>query len=54
MAYSPSYGNLFRAQGIIGLFTRFGMDVVLAPRGIHTHSEVEEIGREERGISGGS
>ena len=35
-AYSPSYGKpLSVPQGVIGLFTRFGMDVVLAhPEGV--------------------
>ena len=33
-AYSPSYGKpLSVPQGIIGLMTRFGMDVVLASSG---------------------
>ena len=44
-AYSPSYGKpLSVPQGIIGLFTRFGMDVVLAhPEGYDVMSDVEEI-----------
>jgi knotted carbamoyltransferase YgeW len=44
-AYSPSYGKpLSVPQGVIGLFTRFGMDVVLAhPEGYNVMSEVEQI-----------
>ena len=44
-AYSPSYGKpLSVPQGIIGLFTRFGMDVVLAhPEGYNVMPEIEEI-----------
>jgi knotted carbamoyltransferase YgeW len=44
-AYSPSYGKpLSVPQGVIGLMTRFGMDVVLAhPPGYNLMSEVEEI-----------
>ena len=46
-AYSPSYGKpLSVPQGVIGLFTRFGMDVVLAhPEGYEVMPEVEEIAR---------
>ncbi len=55
-AYSPSYGKpLSVPQGIIGLFTRFGMDVVLAhPEGYNVMSEVEEIAAENARKSGGS
>lgn len=55
-AYSPSYGKpLSVPQGIIGLFTRFGMDVVLAhPEGYNVMSEVEEIAAENAKKSGGS
>ena len=44
-AYSPSYGKpLSVPQGVIGLMTRFGMDVVLAhPPGYNLMSEVEEV-----------
>ena len=46
-AYSPSYGKpLSVPQGVIGLFTRFGMDVTLAhPEGYDVFPEVEEIAR---------
>ena len=46
-AYSPSYGKpLSVPQGIIGLFTRLGMDVSLAhPEGYEVMPEVEEIAR---------
>ncbi|PKL10873.1 MAG: knotted carbamoyltransferase YgeW [Spirochaetae bacterium HGW-Spirochaetae-8] len=55
-AYSPSYGKpLSVPQGIIGLFTRFGMDVVLAhPEGYNVMSEVEEVALENAQKSGGS
>ncbi len=55
-AYSPSYGKpLSVPQGIIGLFTRFGMDVVLAhPEGYNVMSEVEEIALANAEKSGGS
>lgn len=44
-AYSPSYGKpLSVPQGIIGLMTRFGMEVALAhPEGYEVMGEVEEI-----------
>ena len=46
-AYSPSYGKpLSVPQGVIGLFTRFGMDVTLAhPEGYEVMPEVEEIAK---------
>ena len=46
-AYSPSYGKpLSVPQGVIGLFTRFGMDVVLAhPEGYEVMPEIEEIAK---------
>ena len=46
-AYSPSYGKpLSVPQGVIGLMTRFGMDVVLAhPEGYEVMPEVEEVAR---------
>ena len=55
-AYSPSYGKpLSVPQGIIGLFTRFGMDVVLAhPEGYNVMPEIEEIAAENAKKSGGS
>ena len=55
-AYSPSYGKpLSVPQGIIGLFTRMGMDVVLAhPEGYNVMPEMEEIAAENAKKSGGS
>ncbi|MGE4454135.1 MAG: knotted carbamoyltransferase YgeW [Sphaerochaeta sp.] len=55
-AYSPSYGKpLSVPQGIIGLFTRFGMDVVLAhPEGYNVMPEVEDVAAENAKKSGGS
>ncbi len=55
-AYSPSYGKpLSVPQGIIGLMTRFGMDVSLAhPEGYEVMPEVEEIARLNAEASGGS
>lgn len=55
-AYSPSYGKpLSVPQGVIGLMTRFGMEVVLAhPPGYNLMSEVEEIAAANRRIYGGS
>ena len=55
-AYSPSYGKpLSVPQGVIGLFTRFGMDVVLAhPEGYEVMPEVEEIAKKNAEVSGGS
>ncbi|MFA6935110.1 MAG: knotted carbamoyltransferase YgeW [Sphaerochaetaceae bacterium] len=55
-AYSPSYGKpLSVPQGVIGLFTRFGMDVVLAhPEGYSVMPEVEEVARANAKASGGS
>jgi len=55
-AYSPSYGKpLSVPQGIIGLMTRFGMDVVLAhPEGYEVMDEVEAVARENAKNSGGS
>jgi len=55
-AYSPSYGKpLSVPQGIIGLFTRFGMDVVLAhPEGYNVMPEVEEIAKDNAKKGGGS
>jgi knotted carbamoyltransferase YgeW len=55
-AYSPSYGKpLSVPQGIIGLMTRFGMEVVLAhPAGYEVMPEVEEVARKNAAASGGS
>ena len=55
-AYSPSYGKpLSVPQGVAGLFTRFGMDVVLAhPEGYEIMPEVEEIAKKNAEASGGS
>ena len=55
-AYSPSYGKpLSVPQGVIGLFTRFGMDVVLAhPEGYEVMSEVEAVAQANAAASGGS
>lgn len=55
-AYSPSYGKpLSVPQGIIGLLTRFGMDVVLAhPEGYEVMGDVEEVAKKNAEKSGGS
>lgn len=55
-AYSPSYGKpLSVPQGVMGLLTRFGMDVVLAhPEGYEVMEEVEEIAMKNAKESGGS
>jgi knotted carbamoyltransferase YgeW len=55
-AYSPSYGKpLSVPQGIIGLMSRFGMDVVLAhPDGYEVMPEVEEVAQKNAQASGGS
>ncbi len=55
-AYSPSYGKpLSVPQGVIGLMTRFGMDVTLAhPDGYDVMKEVEEVARKNAAASGGS
>jgi knotted carbamoyltransferase YgeW len=55
-AYSPSYGKpLSVPQGIIGLMTRFGMDVTLAhPEGYGLIPEVVELARRNSAASGGS
>jgi len=54
-AYSPSYGKpLSVPQGIIGLMTRFGMEVTLAhPEGYALLPEVMEVARKNAGESGG-
>ena len=55
-AYSPSYGKpLSVPQGVIGLMTRFGMDVTLAhPEGYEVMPEVEAVARKNASASGGS
>lgn len=55
-AYSPSYGKpLSVPQGVIGLMSRFGMDVTLAhPEGYEVMGEVEEVARKNAVASGGS
>ena len=55
-AYSPSYGKpLSVPQGIIGLMTRFGMNVTLAhPEGYEVMPEMERIARRQASESGGS
>lgn len=55
-AYSPSYGKpLSVPQGMIGLMTRFGMDVVLAhPQGYDVMSEVRDVAAANATASGGS
>lgn len=55
-AYSPSYGKpLSVPQGAIGLFTRLGMDVVLAhPEGYEVMPDVEKLAEEQAKASGGS
>lgn len=55
-AYSPSYGKpLSVPQGVIGLMTRLGMEVVLAhPEGYEVMPEVEEVARKNAEASGGS
>ena len=55
-AYSPSYGkSLSVPQGVIGLFTRFGMDVVLAhPEGYDVMPKVEDVAKANAAKTGGS
>lgn len=55
-AYSPSYGKpLSVPQGIVGLMTRFGMDVTLAhPEGYEIMSDIEELGHKHAKEYGGS
>jgi len=54
-AYSPSYGKpLSVPQGIIGLMTRFGMDVRLAhPEGYGLIPEVLDVAKQNAKASGG-
>ncbi|MDR1489282.1 MAG: knotted carbamoyltransferase YgeW [Desulfovibrio sp.] len=53
-AYSPSYGKpLSVPQGVIGLMTRFGMDVTLAhPKGYEVMPEVEAVAAENAKAAG--
>jgi knotted carbamoyltransferase YgeW len=55
-AYSPSYGKpLSVPQGIIGLASRFGMDIILAhPKGYDLIPEVVEMSKRQAVASGGS
>ncbi len=55
-AYSPSYGKpLSVPQGMIGLMSRFGMDIVLAhPEGYDTMAEPREVAAKFAAESGGS
>lgn len=55
-AYSPSYGKpLSVPQGIIGLMTRFGMDVTLAhPEGYDLIPDVLAVARSNTAASGGN
>ena len=55
-AYSPSYGKpLSVPQGVIGLFTRLGMDVVLAhPEGYDVMGDVVDVAKKNAKESGGS
>ena len=54
-AYSPSYGKpLSVPQGVIGLCTRFGMDVTLAyPEGYELIPEIVELSATQSAQSGG-
>ncbi|MDR3193304.1 MAG: knotted carbamoyltransferase YgeW [Treponema sp.] len=54
-AYSPSYGKpLSVPQGVIGLMTRFGMEVSLAhPSGYEVMPQVEEVAKDMAASSGG-
>ena len=55
-AYSPSYGKpLSVAQGVIGLMTRLGMNVVLGhPEGYNVLPEVEAMAGKQAAAAGGS
>ena len=55
-AYSPSYGKpLSVPQGIIGLMTRFGMEVTLAhPQGYDLMPDVVELARKQAQQNGGA
>ena len=55
-AYSPSYGKpLSVPQGVIGLASRFGMEVALAyPEGYELLPDVIEVSKKQAAASGGS
>jgi knotted carbamoyltransferase YgeW len=55
-AYSPSYGKpLSVPQGVVGLMTRMGMDVVLAhPEGYEIMPDVEKVAEKNAEKSGGT
>ncbi|MCL2702826.1 MAG: knotted carbamoyltransferase YgeW [Defluviitaleaceae bacterium] len=55
-AYSPSYGKpLSVPQGVIGLMTRFGMDVCLAhPEGYEVMGDTMEVAAKNAAKSGGT
>ncbi len=55
-AYSPSYGKpLSVPQGVIGLMTRFGMEVTLAhPEGYEVMGDVEDVARKNAAATGGA
>ena len=55
-AYSPSYGKpLSVPQGVIGLMSRFGMEVSLAyPEGYEVMDDVVELAKKQSTESGGS
>ena len=55
-AYSPSYGKpLSVPQGVIGLMTRFGMDVTLAyPEGYEVMEDVVEVAKKNAETYGGN
>ena len=55
-AYSPSYGKpLSVPQGVIGLMSRFGMEVSLAyPEGYEVMEDVVELAKKQSAESGGS
>ena len=55
-SYSPSYGKpLSVPQGVIGLFTRLGMEVVLAhPEGYDVMGDVVDVAKKNAKESGGS
>ncbi len=54
-AYSPSYGKpLSVPQGVIGLMTRFGMEVALAhPKGYEVMGDVEKVAAANAASTGG-
>ena len=55
-AYSPAYGKpLSVPQGVIGLMTRFGMEVTLAhPKGYEVMPEIEALAAENAKAAGGA